>query len=122
MYSLLELTPKSDVGFQKIHNVFFQPGFYVNNGISKKAVHLCYTTLDNLLPKFVAARYHCVIIKRDIKDVFIIFLRCRMSDSSLSSVGDCAFIRKTVYFLDSQHCFSSLTNLQKLFIESYNPS
>ena len=68
--SLLGLVPKGDGEFWEIHHFFFPLSSYTNDYISKKAVHLHYTTRDNLPQKVVAARRYCVIIKRKIKNAF----------------------------------------------------
>ncbi len=70
VYSPLGLVSKGNSEFQKIHKLSFLPGSSVNNRILQKAIHLFYTTLDNVFQKVVAAKRHFVIIKRNMKNTF----------------------------------------------------
>lgn len=69
-YSPLNLVFKGKGGFSKIHHFTFSPGFFVNNCILKKAVHLHFIRLDNVLQKVREARRDRIIIKCKIKNIF----------------------------------------------------
>lgn len=53
---------------QKIHHLSFSSGSFVNDYISQKVVHLCYTILTKMLQKTKEAKHYCVIVKNNIED------------------------------------------------------
>ncbi len=62
VYFLQGLLPKSDSEFRKIHYFSFSLDSYVNNQIPQKAVHLDYSTMNNLLQNMMAVELHFVIL------------------------------------------------------------
>ena len=69
--SFLGLLLKPNGGFCHIHHLSHPQGSLVNDFISKEASNLCYTSLTKVTVMILQAGYHCIIIKKDIKDAFL---------------------------------------------------
>ena len=68
--SPLGLIPKHDGGWRRIHHLSHPRGESVNDHIPDGAGKLRYTRFQEVLQLVTRAGRHCIILKRDIKDVF----------------------------------------------------
>lgn len=68
--SPLELVPKHDEGWRRIHDISWPPGQGLNQGIPDSWSAIEYITIDDIYKQVTQAGLGCIIIKRDIKDAF----------------------------------------------------
>ena len=68
--SPLGLVSKYNGGFRKIYDLSYPKGCLVNNHIPDGVEELRYTKFQEILDLIVAVGRSCIIIKRDVKDIF----------------------------------------------------
>ncbi len=68
--SSLGLVPKHDGGWRRIHHLSHPRGESVNDYIPDGACEMRYTSFQEVLQLVTNAGWHCIILKRDVKDAF----------------------------------------------------
>lgn len=68
--SSLDLVSKYDGGFYRIYDLSYPKSYLVNNHIPDGVEELRYTKFQEILDLIVTVGRSCIIIKRNIKDVF----------------------------------------------------
>lgn len=70
LLSLLGLVPKHDIGFWYIYYLSYLKDRLVNNNISDGVGEPKYIKFQEVFNLILKAKRYCIIIKRNIKDVF----------------------------------------------------